>query len=178
MSRRALKVLGARPWDRVIPGVAASAALSVVTGLKLASTSADSSGMSASLCRTAAIAQGTQFITADILLTTCRTIDYGVGICGSTAPYLERITSRAGYLAGEIANFADLRSDRLPVIDGLIKEAEEMAGATVITITNDNLNHLRSNAADAGRGEVFALSNALSRHRVLPFPRCVAHFWP
>ncbi len=53
---------------------------------------------------------GTQFTTADILLTTCLTwaIDYGVGICDSAAPYLERVTSRAGYRAGETANFAEI----------------------------------------------------------------------
>jgi glutathione S-transferase len=53
---------------------------------------------------------GSQFTTADILLTTCLTwaIDYGVGICDSAAPYLERVTSRAGYRAGETANFAQI----------------------------------------------------------------------
>ncbi|WP_024574572.1 MULTISPECIES: glutathione S-transferase family protein [unclassified Afipia] len=53
---------------------------------------------------------GAQFTTADILLTTCLTwaIDYGVGICDSAAPYLERVTSRAGYRAGETANFAEI----------------------------------------------------------------------
>jgi len=53
---------------------------------------------------------GSQFTTADILLTTCLTwaIDYGVGICDSAVPYLERVTSRAGYRAGEKANFAQI----------------------------------------------------------------------
>ncbi|MCF2524825.1 glutathione S-transferase family protein [Bradyrhizobium sp. G127] len=53
---------------------------------------------------------GSQFTTADILLATCLTwaIDYGVGICDSAAPYLERVTSRAGYRAGETANFAEI----------------------------------------------------------------------
>jgi glutathione S-transferase len=53
---------------------------------------------------------GSQFTTADILLTTCLTwaIDYGVGICDSAAPYLEHVTSRAGYRAGETANFAQI----------------------------------------------------------------------
>ncbi|MDE5444352.1 glutathione S-transferase family protein [Bradyrhizobium sp. CSA207] len=51
---------------------------------------------------------GSQFTTADILLTTCLTwaIDYGVGICDSAAPYLERVMSREGYRAGETANHA------------------------------------------------------------------------
>ena len=53
---------------------------------------------------------GSQFTPADILLTTCLTwaIDYGVGICDSAVPYLERTTSRAGYRAGERANFAEI----------------------------------------------------------------------
>ena len=53
---------------------------------------------------------GSQFTTADILLTTCLTwaIDYGVGICDNAVPYLERITSRAGYRAGERSNFAEI----------------------------------------------------------------------
>jgi glutathione S-transferase len=53
---------------------------------------------------------GSQFTTADILLTTCLTwaIDYGVGICDSAVPYLERVTSRAGYRAAERANFAQI----------------------------------------------------------------------
>jgi glutathione S-transferase len=53
---------------------------------------------------------GSQFTTADILLTTCLTwaIDYSVGICDSAVPYLDRITSRAGYRAGERANFAQI----------------------------------------------------------------------
>ena len=53
---------------------------------------------------------GSQFTTADILLTTCLTwaIDYGVGVCDSATPYLERVTSRAGYRAGETANSAKI----------------------------------------------------------------------
>lgn len=53
---------------------------------------------------------GDQFTTADILLATCLTwaIDYGVGICDSAAPYLERVTSRAAYRAAEAANFAPI----------------------------------------------------------------------
>ena len=41
---------------------------------------------------------GDQFTTADMLLTTCLTwaIDYGVGICGSAVPYLERIVHAPG----------------------------------------------------------------------------------
>ena len=44
---------------------------------------------------------GDQFTTADMLLTTCLTwaIDYGVGICDSAVPYLERIVARPGYRA-------------------------------------------------------------------------------
>ena len=49
---------------------------------------------------------GDQFTTADILLTTCLTwaIDYGVGICDSAVPYLERTTARRAYLAAEKTN--------------------------------------------------------------------------
>jgi glutathione S-transferase len=49
---------------------------------------------------------GDQFTTADILLTTCLTwaVDYGVGICDSAVPYLERTTARPAYLASEKAN--------------------------------------------------------------------------
>jgi glutathione S-transferase len=49
---------------------------------------------------------GDQFSTADILLTTCLTwaIDYGVAICESAAPYLDRIQKRPGYVAGSLAN--------------------------------------------------------------------------
>jgi glutathione S-transferase len=49
---------------------------------------------------------GDQFSTADILLTTCLTwaIDYGVAICDSAAPYLDRIQQRPAYVAGSIAN--------------------------------------------------------------------------
>jgi glutathione S-transferase len=51
---------------------------------------------------------GDQFTTADMLLTTCLTwaIDYGVGICDSAAPYLERIVARPGYQAAIKANAA------------------------------------------------------------------------
>jgi glutathione S-transferase len=49
---------------------------------------------------------GDQFSTADILLTTCLTwaIDYGVAICDSAAPYLDRIQRRPAYVAGSNAN--------------------------------------------------------------------------
>ena len=49
---------------------------------------------------------GDQFTTADILLSTCLTwaIDYGVGICDSAVPYLERTTVRRAYLAAEKSN--------------------------------------------------------------------------
>ena len=49
---------------------------------------------------------GDQFTTADILLSTCLTwaIDYGVGICDSAVPYLERTTVRRAYLAAETSN--------------------------------------------------------------------------
>ena len=49
---------------------------------------------------------GDQFTTADILLSTCLTwaIDYGVGICDSAVPYLERTTARRAYLAAEKTN--------------------------------------------------------------------------
>lgn len=53
---------------------------------------------------------GEQFTTADILLTTCLTwaIDYGVGICDSAVPYLDRVTSRDAYKSGSQANFANI----------------------------------------------------------------------
>ncbi|UPK30658.1 glutathione S-transferase family protein [Bradyrhizobium sp. 195] len=53
---------------------------------------------------------GNQFTTADILLTTCLTWanEYGVGICDSAVPYLERVTSREGYRRGERANTAEI----------------------------------------------------------------------
>lgn len=53
---------------------------------------------------------GGQFTTADILLTTCLTwaIDYGVGICDSAVPYLDRVTSRDAYKSGFQANFANI----------------------------------------------------------------------
>lgn len=53
---------------------------------------------------------GDQFTTADILLTTCLTwaIDYGVGICDSAMPYLERATSRSAYKSSSEANFAKI----------------------------------------------------------------------
>lgn len=49
---------------------------------------------------------GEQFTTADILLTTCLTwaIDYGVAICDSAAPYLDRIQDRPAYVAASKAN--------------------------------------------------------------------------
>jgi glutathione S-transferase len=47
-----------------------------------------------------------RFTSADILLTTCLTwaIRYGVGICDSAQPYLERTTSRAAYKQALVAN--------------------------------------------------------------------------
>lgn len=53
---------------------------------------------------------GDQFTTADILLTTCLTwaVDYGVGICDSAVPYVERVTSRDAYKSGSEANFANI----------------------------------------------------------------------
>ena len=47
-----------------------------------------------------------QFTSADILLTTCLTwaIDYGVGICDSAQPYLQRILSRPAYKSASEAN--------------------------------------------------------------------------
>lgn len=53
---------------------------------------------------------GDQFTTADILLTTCLTwaIDYGVGVCDTAMPYLERTTARPAYVAGSRANFAEI----------------------------------------------------------------------
>jgi glutathione S-transferase len=49
---------------------------------------------------------GDQFTSADILLTTCLdwAIAYGVGICDSARPYLERIHQREGYQSGNAAN--------------------------------------------------------------------------
>lgn len=49
---------------------------------------------------------GDQFTTADIILTTCLTwaIDYGVGICDSALPYLERIKARPAYQRASSAN--------------------------------------------------------------------------
>jgi len=49
---------------------------------------------------------GDQFTTADILLTTCLTWakGYGVGVCESALPYLERTTARPAYVAAELAN--------------------------------------------------------------------------
>ena len=49
---------------------------------------------------------GDQFTTADMLLTTCLNwaIDYGVGICDSAVPYLERVVARPGYQAAIKAN--------------------------------------------------------------------------
>lgn len=53
---------------------------------------------------------GNTFTTADILLTTCLTwaLDYGVGICDNAVPYLDRVRSRAGYISGSSANFAEI----------------------------------------------------------------------
>ena len=49
-----------------------------------------------------------QFTSADILLTTCLTwaVDYGVGICDSAQPYLQRIVSRPAYKTASDANKA------------------------------------------------------------------------
>jgi glutathione S-transferase len=49
---------------------------------------------------------GDQFTTADMLLTTCLNwaIDYGVGICDSAVPYLERVVARPGYQEAIKAN--------------------------------------------------------------------------
>jgi glutathione S-transferase len=53
---------------------------------------------------------GEQFTTADILLTTCLTwaIDYGVGICDTAVPYLERTTARESYKSSMAVNFAPI----------------------------------------------------------------------
>jgi glutathione S-transferase len=49
---------------------------------------------------------GDQFTTADIILTTCLTwaIEYGVGICDSAVPYLDRAKSRPAYQLAATAN--------------------------------------------------------------------------
>lgn len=49
---------------------------------------------------------GDQFTTADIILTTCLTwaIDYGVGICESARPYLDRTKARPAYQRAALAN--------------------------------------------------------------------------
>jgi glutathione S-transferase len=49
---------------------------------------------------------GDQFTTADIILTTCLSwaIDYGVGICDSALPYLERTKARPAYQRAAAAN--------------------------------------------------------------------------
>ena len=49
---------------------------------------------------------GERFTSADILLTSCLTwaIGYGVGICESARPYLERTTSRPAYRQAQVAN--------------------------------------------------------------------------
>jgi glutathione S-transferase len=49
---------------------------------------------------------GDRFTTADIILTTCLTwaIDYGVEICNSAVPYLERTKSRPAYQFAAAAN--------------------------------------------------------------------------
>jgi glutathione S-transferase len=49
---------------------------------------------------------GDQFTTADIILTTCLTwaIEYGVGLCDSAVPYLDRAKSRPAYQLAATAN--------------------------------------------------------------------------
>jgi glutathione S-transferase len=49
---------------------------------------------------------GEQFTSADIILTTCLAwaVDYGVGICASAEPYLDRMQARPGYKLGAAAN--------------------------------------------------------------------------
>jgi glutathione S-transferase len=49
---------------------------------------------------------GDQFTTADMILTTCLTwaIDYGVGICDSARPYLERTKGRPAHQRAAAAN--------------------------------------------------------------------------
>jgi glutathione S-transferase len=49
---------------------------------------------------------GDKFTSADILMTTCLdwAIAYGVGICDSARPYLERVTARPAYLSAKAAN--------------------------------------------------------------------------
>lgn len=50
---------------------------------------------------------GDQFTTADIILTTCLTwaIDYGVEICDTAMPYLERTKARHAYQRAALANY-------------------------------------------------------------------------
>jgi glutathione S-transferase len=47
-----------------------------------------------------------QFTSADILLTTCLSwaVDYGVGICDSAEPYLQRMLARPAFKSASIAN--------------------------------------------------------------------------
>jgi glutathione S-transferase len=49
---------------------------------------------------------GDRFTSADILLMTCLTwaINYGVGVCDTARPYMERIASRPAYQQAVIAN--------------------------------------------------------------------------
>jgi glutathione S-transferase len=60
----------------------------------------------AALCDGRTFLMGDQFTTADIILTTCLTwaIDYGVGICDSAVPYLERTKARPAYGRAALAN--------------------------------------------------------------------------
>lgn len=53
---------------------------------------------------------GDQFTTADILLTTCLewAIGYGLGICDSAKPYLERVVTRPAYIRAKEENMPAL----------------------------------------------------------------------
>jgi glutathione S-transferase len=55
---------------------------------------------------------GDQFTSADILLTTCLVwaIDYGVGVCDTATPYLDRVTSRRAYKKSVAINNVPIRS--------------------------------------------------------------------
>jgi glutathione S-transferase len=59
---------------------------------------------------------GDQFTTADIILTTCLTwaIDYGVGICDSARPYLERTKARPAYRRAALANAPKVAVSPMP----------------------------------------------------------------
>jgi glutathione S-transferase len=59
---------------------------------------------------------GDQFTTADIILTTCLTwaIDYGVGICDSARPYLERTKARPAYQRAALANAPKVAVSPMP----------------------------------------------------------------